>query len=72
MNLENKFNDWFYNEDYPVEGQNRSGYMRDWADMKTISVRDYWMREAFMYGARAQLDLIVDAEIKQILESKPK
>ena len=72
MNLENKFNDWFYNDDYPVEGQNRSGYMRDWVDMKTISVRDYWMREAFMHGARAQLDVIVEAEIKQILESKTK
>lgn len=72
MNLENKFNSWFYDESYPVEGQNRSGYIRDNVDLTVLSNKDYWIRQAFMQGARAQLDVLVDTEIKRILESKPK
>ena len=72
MNLENKFNSWFYNDDYPVEGQNRSGYIRDNVDLTVLSNKDYWIRQAFMHGALAQLDVLVEVGIKRILESKPK
>jgi hypothetical protein len=56
MNLTKRFNEWMYLDVYPVEGQNRSCFIRDNTDLSVLANRDYWMRAAYMAGAQAQLE----------------
>lgn len=54
FNLDREFIKWFYEDQYPDLGSNRSMVMDSPQSIPTaVSWKDYWMREAFKQGARA-------------------
>lgn len=54
LNLDREFIKWFYEDQYPDVGSNRSTVMDHPQNIPTaVSWKDYWMREAFKQGAKA-------------------
>jgi hypothetical protein len=51
FNLNREFVRWFYEDEYPQHGYNRSGVMSMHNQLSVLD-RDYWMREAFKQGAK--------------------
>ena len=51
FNLNREFVRWFYEDEYPQFGSNRSEVMRH-GEPHSVVERDYWMREAFKQGAK--------------------
>lgn len=57
FNLDREFIKWYYEEQYPEMGSNRSQCHGSAFNFNPdVSVRDYWMREAFKTGAKAMWD----------------
>jgi hypothetical protein len=52
FNLDREFVRWFYEDEYPQFGSNRSGVMSTSDPLNTLE-RDYWMRQAFKQGAKS-------------------
>lgn len=50
--LDREFVRWFYEDEYPQLGSNRSGVMSASDPLNTLE-RDYWMRQAYKAGANA-------------------
>lgn len=57
--LDREFIKWFYEENYPEQGSNRA-QAQAMGMSASIDVRDYWMREAYKAGARAQAQDMLD------------
>ena len=51
-NFDREFIKWFFEEPYPALGSNRATVHT----VKEKGQRDYWMRQAYMAGARAMAD----------------
>lgn len=51
LNIDREFIKWYYDEQYPEMGSNRS--MVHASGNNNVEIRDYWMREAYKSGARA-------------------
>jgi hypothetical protein len=51
FNLDREFIKWFYEEQYPEHGSNRSQVQA--MGQATVDTRDYWMRLAYKQGALA-------------------
>lgn len=51
FNLDREFIKWYYEEQYPEQGSNRSQVQA--MGQVTVDTRDYWMRLAFKQGALA-------------------
>ena len=56
VNLDREFIKWFFEEEYPDRGKNRA--MTFLVNEK--GQRDYWMRTAYMAGARAMAQDLLD------------
>jgi len=57
FNLDREFIQWYYEEQYPEQGSNRSQcHASSIAFTPNVETRDYWMREAFKQGAQAMWD----------------
>lgn len=52
FNLDREFIKWFYEEEFPEIGSNRAQVF-SYGNVGHTDVKDYWMRQAFMAGARA-------------------
>lgn len=52
MNLSREFNQWFFEEAYPELGSNRAQVF-GYGNANNKENRDYWMRQAFVAGAKA-------------------
>jgi hypothetical protein len=53
LNLDREFIKWYYEETYPEMGSNRSMVHGAAFNFNPdVTMRDYWMREAFKYGAQ--------------------
>lgn len=52
FNLDREFIRWFYEEKYPEQGSNRAQVYL-YGNPQNSQNRDYWMRQAFMAGARS-------------------
>lgn len=50
-NLDREFIRWFYEDIYPELGSNRA-QAQSMGMIAPINVRDYWMREAYLAGAK--------------------
>lgn len=54
FNLDREFIKWYYEEQYPEQGSNRSQCHGSAFNFNPdVSMRDYWMRQAFKQGAEA-------------------
>lgn len=54
LNLDREFIRWYYEEQYPEQGSNRSMvHGSGFSPVANVSMRDYWMRESFKHGAQA-------------------
>lgn len=54
LNLDREFIEWYYEEHYPEMGSNRSMCHGSAFNFNPdVSMRDYWMRQAFKQGAQA-------------------
>lgn len=57
FNLDREFIKWYYEEQYPEQGSNRSMvHGSGFTPSDRINMRDYWMRESFKRGAQAMWD----------------
>lgn len=54
LNLDRKFIQWFYHDEYPDTGQNRWGVMS--GSRMHVDTVDYWMRQAYKAGAQAMFN----------------
>lgn len=52
FNLDREFIRWFFEEKYPEMGSNRC-QVYSYGNPQNPQNRDYWMRQAFMAGARS-------------------
>lgn len=52
FNLDREFIRWFFEEKYPEMGSNRC-QVYSYGNPQNSGNRDYWMRQAFMAGARS-------------------
>ena len=52
FNIDREFVKFFYEEHFPTNEHNRAGVMAK-ASLSNVDQRDYWMREAFLAGAKA-------------------
>lgn len=52
FNLDREFIKWFFEEKYPEMGSNRA-QVYAYGNPQNTQNRDYWMRQAFMAGARS-------------------
>ena len=54
LNLDREFIRWYYEEQYPEQGSNRSMCHGSAFNFNPdVTMRDYWMRQAFKQGAEA-------------------
>lgn len=54
LNIDREFIKWFYEQPYPDVGSNRSQvFVNSIQFTPNAETRDYWMRQAFMAGARS-------------------
>jgi hypothetical protein len=51
--LDREFIKWFYEENYPEQGNNRAQYQLTGMPNVHINIRDYWMRQAYKAGAQS-------------------
>ena len=57
FNLDREFIKWYYEEQYPEQGSNRSQCHGAGFNFNPgVAMRDYWMRDAFKQGAKAMWD----------------
>jgi len=57
FNLDREFIKWYYEEQYPEMGSNRSQcHGAAFNFNPDLAMRDYWMRDAFKRGAQAMWD----------------
>lgn len=52
--IDRQFVHWFYDQQYAEPNHNRNGWMKQYYNNENPDHRNYWMREAFLAGARAQ------------------
>lgn len=57
--LQREFVKWFFEEQYPELGSNRA-QVYGYSAPQTKDARDYWMREAYMAGARTMAQETTD------------
>ena len=54
FNLDLEFIRWYYEQEYPEQGSNRSMvHGSGFNPSANVNIRDYWMRESFKQGAQA-------------------
>lgn len=57
FNLDREFIRWYYEENYPEQGSNRSQcHGAAFNFNPDVQMRDYWMREAYKTGAQTMWD----------------
>lgn len=61
INLDREFIVWFYDEQYPDLGSNRSMVMDSFGSLPNgVLWKDYWMRQAYKAGARKMAQDLLD------------
>jgi hypothetical protein len=57
FNLDREFIRWYYEDQYPEQGSNRSQCHGTAFNFNSdVAMRDYWMRDAYKQGAQAMWD----------------